>query len=454
MKSREFVAKIKEYMKEYRVPGAAVGIRHGEETLTKGLGVTNVDHPVPVDETTLFQIGSITKTFVGTLTMRLVEAGKLELDEPIRTYLPGFKVQDSEASEKATVRHLLTHTSGWVGDWFPPDLGHGDDAVARYVETMADTPQLTPLGKVLSYNNAGFNVAGRVLEAVTGKVFSSLIKEMLFEPLEMRHTYLLPWEMMTHRFASGHVTKDDSPKVAQPWSIGRASGPAGGIVTCVNDMLNYTQLQMGDGTFKGKRLLDLESLRTLHTPQVRFAPHNSVAHTFWVDDRREARTLSHSGGTVGQISLLTLVPDHDFSVLLVTNSGSGSQMTQKVANLALDHYLGLETPELTPVDVPEERLKEYVGQYRATLTSAEVTTSDGKLFISRRSLGGFPTRDTPPASPEPSPPVHYAFYGDDHIVGMGEPFKGDMGQVLRGPDGCIAWLRIGTRIHRPLRRQE
>ena len=94
MENEGLVEKIKEYMKEFGIPGVAVGVRHGEETFTEGLGVTNVDHPLPVDEATLFQIGSITKTFVGTLAMRLVEAGKLELDEPIRTYLPGFKVQD------------------------------------------------------------------------------------------------------------------------------------------------------------------------------------------------------------------------------------------------------------------------------------------------------------------------------------------------------------------------
>ena len=85
-------------MKTFNVPGVAVGILHGEDTLTKGLGVTNVDHPLPVDETTLFQIGSITKTFVGTLTMQLVEAGKIELDAPIWTYLPEFKVKDREAT--------------------------------------------------------------------------------------------------------------------------------------------------------------------------------------------------------------------------------------------------------------------------------------------------------------------------------------------------------------------
>jgi len=453
MKSREFLAIVKDHMKTFKVPGAAVGILHGEDTLTRGLGVTNVDHPLHVDEATLFQIGSITKTFVGTLTMMMAEEGRLELDEPICTYLPEFKVKDREATEKATVRHLLTHTSGWVGDWFPPDLGQGADAVTRYVESMADTPQLTPLGKVLSYNNAGFNVAGRILEVVTGKVFSDLIKERVFEPLGMSHTYLLPWELMVHRFASGHVTKEGAPRPAQPWSIGRASGPAGGIVTCVRDMLNYGRFQLGDGTFKGKRLLGSGSLRLLHTTQVRFAPHSSVAHTFWVDDRRASHTLSHSGGTVGQISLFTLVPDHDFAMLVVTNSGAGSQITQKVTNLAMGSYLGLGTPELAPVKMPEERLRELEGKYTATLTSAEVTVKEGELYISQRSLGGFPTRDTPPASPEPSPPVRYVFYAEDNIVGTEEPSMGNLGQVLRNRDGSVAWLRIGTRIHRPLRRQ-
>jgi CubicO group peptidase (beta-lactamase class C family) len=107
----KLVETIKEYMKDLHVPGVAVGVRHEDEMFTEGLGVTNVDHPMLVDETTLFQIGSITKTFVGTLAMRLVEVGKLELDAPIRTYLPDFRVLDEEASEKATMRHIFTHTA-------------------------------------------------------------------------------------------------------------------------------------------------------------------------------------------------------------------------------------------------------------------------------------------------------------------------------------------------------
>jgi CubicO group peptidase (beta-lactamase class C family) len=449
MDNESLVKKIKRLMRRLHVPGVAVGLRRGDETFTKGFGVTNVDHPVPVDEATLFQIGSITKTFVGTLAMRLVEMGKLELDAPIRTYLPDFRVLDEEASKRVTMRHLLTHTAGWVGDWFPLDLGHGEDAVARYVAGMVDTPQLTPVGKVLSYNNAGFNVAGRVFETVLGKAFTEIMQEMLFDPLEMKHTYLLPWDLMTHRFVVGHSVKGDAPAVARPWSIGRASGPAGGIVTNVRDMLNYAKFQLGDGTLHGNRLLDMESLEKLHTPQVHFTPSNSVALTFWVDDRRAARTMGHGGGTVGQTSLLTLVPEHDFAIILVTNSGNGGHLNPMVTNLALEHYLGVSTPRPSLSRTPKKKLAEYVGSYKATLTEVEVETGRGNLVVKRRSLGGFPTKDIPPTS-EPLPPVRYGFYGEDHIIGLEAPHKGDLGQFLRNPDGSIAWLRLGLRIHRHL----
>jgi hypothetical protein len=102
------------------------------------------------------------------------------------------------------------------------------------------------------------------------------------------------------------------------------------------------------------------------------------------------------------------------------------------------------------VEVPEEELAEYTGGYRAALTEAEVEAVDGGLTIRRRSLGGFPTRDIPPPSMEPGPPVRYGFYGEDLIVGLEAPNMGDLGQFLRDPDGDIAWLRLGKRIYRPL----
>ena len=149
--------RIPDAMARHKVPGVALGIVCEGREFIKGFGVTNIRHPMPVDEKTLFQIGSTTKTFTATAVMRLVEAGKLALDEPILTYLPDFKMRDPEVTARVTMRHLLTHTGGWEGDFFP-DTGNGDDALARYVKLMANLPQLTPLGTILSYNNAAFSL--------------------------------------------------------------------------------------------------------------------------------------------------------------------------------------------------------------------------------------------------------------------------------------------------------
>lgn len=126
----KLLAFVAEVLEKRGVPGAVVGIMHEGETQAAGVGVTNVDHPLPVTAETLFQIGSITKTFTATAMMRLVEMGKLDLDVTVRTYVPAFKVADESASARATIRHLLTHMAGWFGDYFH-DTGMGDDALAQ-----------------------------------------------------------------------------------------------------------------------------------------------------------------------------------------------------------------------------------------------------------------------------------------------------------------------------------
>src|SRR5438105_1651274 len=137
------------------VPGVALGLLLDDVEHTAGFGVTNLDNPLPVDEDTLFQVGSITKTFTATAVMRLVDEGRLDLDRPVQIYLPDFRLAEPNVAATVTTRHLLTHTAGWIGDFFS-DTGRGDDALARYVVEMADLEQLTPPGGVYSYCNAGF----------------------------------------------------------------------------------------------------------------------------------------------------------------------------------------------------------------------------------------------------------------------------------------------------------
>lgn len=214
------------------VIGAVVGVFHDGKEYVAGFGVTSVEHPLPVTEDTLFQIGSITKTYTATALMRLVEMGRLEVDAPVRAYVPALRLSDESVAAQVTVRHLLTHTGGWVGDYFN-DFGLGEDALSRMVASLALLPQLTPLGAVWSYNNTGFYLAGRIVEAITGKSFETALKELVFDPLGLTMSFFFPHDVLTHRFAVGHEIVDRQPKVARPWALPRSAAPAGGIICSV-----------------------------------------------------------------------------------------------------------------------------------------------------------------------------------------------------------------------------
>src|SRR6266567_5472359 len=252
-------------MREHPVPGVAVGlIADGEETV-HGFGVTNVDHPLPVDGDTLFQIGSITKTVTATALMRLVEGGTVSLDVPVRTYLPELRLRDEGVAAAVTLRHLLTHMGGWFGDHFA-DTGVGDDALARYVAQLADLQQLTPLGSVWSYSNSGFALAGRVLEVVTGKTAEDALTELVLAPLGMTRSFFFARDAITYRVAAGHFVFPEGPKVARPWYVPRNVDPIGGIISSARDMLRYARFHLGDGTaLDGERLLSAESVRLMRT---------------------------------------------------------------------------------------------------------------------------------------------------------------------------------------------
>src|SRR5690349_24344474 len=172
---------------ELGVPGVAIGGLDGGKEQREAFGVTSIDNPLPVTSSTRFQTGSITKTFTGTAVMLLVEQGLLDLDTPVREYVPELSLADPATSSGVTLRHLLSHTGGWVGDYFD-DTGWGDDAAARYVAGMAALPQLTPLGELWSYNNAGFVLAGHAIERVTGSPYEDVVHELILAPLGMTET--------------------------------------------------------------------------------------------------------------------------------------------------------------------------------------------------------------------------------------------------------------------------
>ncbi|MGH2404645.1 MAG: serine hydrolase domain-containing protein [bacterium] len=434
--------KITEAMERLHVPGVAVGVLHEGAEHIAGFGVTNVDHLLPVDGDTLFQIGSTTKTVTGTAAMRLVEMGKLDLDAPIRTYLPDLRMSSEEVAAKVTMRHLFTHTGGWVGDYFE-GTGSGDDALAKVVVRMADLEQITPLGAVWSYNNSGFYLAGRVIEVLTGKTYEEAVTELVLDPLGMKRSFFFAADVITHRVAAGHYIIDARPVVTREWALPRAAHPAGGIVSTVGDQLRYARFHMGDGTAPdGTRLLAPESVAFMQTPLVEGSGGNQWGLAWGLRKIGDARLVFHGGATSGQLSAFMMVPQRRFAITVLTNADRGVVLHNEVVKWALEEYLGLVEPEAQRLEIPEAGLASYAGRYvgAGSTSDLELIVRDGGITMQVHIKGGFPDKDSPP--PPTPPPMRLAFLDTDRIMVLDEPMKGGRGEFLRNTDGSIAWLRL------------
>ena len=443
---RRLGAFVKAEMKRLHVPGVAVGVVHEGREYTAGFGVTSVENPLPVDADTLFQIGSTTKTFTGTAAMRLVERGRLDLDAPLRIYLPKLRLAGRGVAGRVTLRHLFNHTGGWVGDHFV-DTGWGDDALAEAVGRMAEIEQLTPLGEVWSYNNAGFYLAGRAVEVAAGKPYEAAIRELILDPLGMDRSFFFPGDLMTYRFAVGHTVVDDQPRVARPWPLSRALNPVGGLASTVKDQLKYARFQSGDGTGPdGKRLLQRESLAEMQRPAV-YAGSGAWRGVTWsIKDVGGVKTVRHGGGTNGQLSAFVLAPQQGFAITVLTNANRGGELHDGAVRWALRRYLGVEDRNPAPLELAEAALRPYVGRYTTPMSDIELALRDGGLVAQVTPKGGFPDKDSAPG-PTP-PPTRLVLTADDGILTLDPPFKDGRGEFLRDPDGNIAWLRFGGRIAR------
>jgi CubicO group peptidase (beta-lactamase class C family) len=432
-------------MNRLSIPGAVIGVLYEDKEFIAPFGITSIEHPLPVTEDTLFQIGSITKTYLATAVMRLVDTGKLELDKPIRTYLPDLKLADETVAASVTMRQLLTHTGGWVGDYFN-DFGPGEDALSKMVIKMADLQQLTPLGQIFSYSNSGFYLAGRVIEVVMGTNFEAAIKELVLNPLGLKMSFFFSDDVVTHRFAVGHEVIGKEPKVARPWAIGRAQHPSGGIICTIHDLFRYARFHMGDGTTSdGTRLLSKKSLELMQTPMFPSTGISMIGLSWAITIVNVTKMISHSGGTNGQVSYLRIVPSRKLAVAIFINSNEGGALCFETANSATNKYLDLTLPEALPLHLPEEQLLSYVGKYDAASEICEIYFRDAELFLQITDKGGFPTPDSPP--PQSPPPVRVALYADDQLIVLDEPLKDARGEFLRSPDNSIAWFRFYSRVH-------
>ncbi|WP_069766821.1 serine hydrolase [Streptomyces sp. LUP30] len=464
-------AKIEEAMRTYAIPGAAVGVLLNGQEYVKGYGVTNVDHPVPVDGDTVFRVGSTTKTFTGTTLMRLAERGKVELDAPVRRYLPDFTVAEPFASSQVTVRQLLNHSAGWLGDDYQ-DFGPGDDALARFVASMARLPQLTEPGSVFAYNNAALCVAGRIIEVVTGKAYEAAVRELVIEPLGLAHTRFSSDEIVGFNVAASHNVVDGKA-VLEPafWPQPRSLAPTGGLISSVRDQVSWARFHLGDGTAPdGTRVLSKQSLDEMSStpgPGGTLVVELDGMGVTWMlrPTAQGPRVVQHGGTWPGQISGFMMVPARGFALTLLTNSEGGTRLRDELFtdDWALQRYAGVTNLPATAMALRGQELAPYEGRYMAQRINEEGAMEDVVTEMTRRNgrlhgtqIAHGPVGQDEAASEEedsvqdPTTELGAAFYKKDFALDLdaeGQPI-GTRSDFVRGPDGKVLWWRNHGRLYR------
>ena len=437
----DLVQLVEERMREHGIPGVALGVIKDGELQMRGLGVTNVEDPRPVTTDTIFELASLSKTVTATAAMALVEQGKLDLDAPVRQLIPTFRVQDEGVSSSVTLRHLLTHSVGWEARY---SVDRGDGALARWVETTGDLIQAAPLGRIWSYNNPAFGLAGRLVEIVTGMDFRDALQELVFTPLGLDRASARITEIITWPVAVGHRPgRNGGVEVVRPYSMG-SSIPAGGVNMSLDSLMKYVAFHLGEHDGVGGGVLTRQGRETMRVPQLKKEPTGEeMGLSFHLRTLNGVLTAAH-GGTAGagHRCHLQFVPERRLGFAILTNHTEGWRLLQVVERATLAAYEGLalapnqpicgyrghaETLDhVTPL-ATQPPAAEYLGRYRrGRQRVAEVRAAPG---------GGLLVGNSGPV----------LFYGPDLAFQSGDDHTNH--EFIR-EDGLVRWMRVSGQISR------
>ncbi|MFD7658941.1 serine hydrolase domain-containing protein [Actinosynnema sp. NPDC059797] len=428
-----------ELLAKHEVPGAQVAVLAAGEIRDEAAGVLSLRTRVEATTDSVFKIGSITKVWTATLVRQLVDDGVLDLDRPVRDYLPGFRLGDPVATETLTTRHLLTHTGGIDGNHFT-DTGRNEDAIERFVAALAEEEQLLPPGTVLSYSNSGYVVLGRLVEVLRDKPFHDVLRERLVAPLGLRTVATDAHEAILHRAAVGHVHTGAEVVPVKEWAVSYYSAPSGShLAISARELLEFVRLHLAD-----------DSLAALREPQVEPVPDFGGGVTGWGLGWMLHRdgVVGHTGVSKGQKAFLRVAPSAGVAVAVLTNSAGGEPLAHEIVSAALEDLAGVETaplpvPPPNPTGIDEDRM---CGTYRSTLYDITLAGEHDRAFLTYRArndiaesfLGG------------PEDRVEVVRLGDDSII-TAEPRSGGH-QVLSlvGSDdhGRARFLHNGAAAYR------
>jgi CubicO group peptidase (beta-lactamase class C family) len=351
-------------LKDWEMPGLAVAVVKDDAVVfARGYGVRKFGESTPVDEKTLFAIGSCSKAFTAAALAMLVDEGKVKWDDPVTKHLPGFQLYDPYVTREITVRDLLCHRSGLGRHdmvWYGAPIGR-DEVVRRLRYAKPSSSFRSKFG----YQNMMYLAAGQVIPAVSGKSWDDFVQERIFAPLGMTASSTTVTALRgAPDVASPHQKVDDKLQVIPYRNIDNI-GPAGSINSNVVDMAQWVRLQLNEGRVKKDRLLSSGAVREMHTPHTivplrgalaKLVPesHFSTYGLGWgMQDYRGRLVLSHGGGIDGMISEVALVPEEKLGLVILTNY-SPNQLTLALMYRIIDAYLGAR-----PRDWSAELLKTF-----------------------------------------------------------------------------------------------
>lgn len=432
----ELQAELDRLATELGVPGVAVGVLDGETEHEFFTGVASLATGTPVTPDTQFLIGSTSKTFTGTVIMRLIQDGKLSLETHVREILPDFTLADEDATKALQVKHLLTHSGGFLGDMDDRE-GWGDDAHAKSVADYATVPQFFAPGSVASYSNGGIRLLGRIIEVVTGESFEAVVRRIIFEPLGMTQSFYFPWEIITHPHVIGHKTTEAGVEPATVWGLTRGVAAEGGISSTARDQLRYARFHLA-GQADGELPVSDETRLLMQQPHMPAGPPvDAIGYPWLLTHVGDTRIVKHGGNISDQqLSDFVLVPDHDLAITVLTNSAAGKVLGAKLVAWVLEHVRGVVAAAPDFTFVTGDALDAVVGEYDAGQW-VNVVTRDGDALQIDMQL----RQDLLDLGLAPFPTIPAQLATDDTVVVGGNP----AGRLIRNDASDIMFLHFGLR---------
>jgi len=348
-------------MKTFDVPGMAVAIvKDGKILMAKGYGVRKLGDSTPVDEFTLFGIGSNTKAFTTAALATLVDEGKLAWDDPVYQRLPGFVMYDPYVSHEMTIRDLLTHRSGMglgEGDLlFWPHTTYSREEIIYKLRFMKPASSFR---SHYAYDNLLYMTAGQIVPAVTGTSWDDYIRQRIFAPLGMTHSNVSNASIKPGDNVAFPHSRLGGKLEAIHFEVLDNAGPAGSINSCAADMAKWVQLQLNRGKFVDHqgRLFSEERSREMWSPQTILPapdpPHGlaglktnfaDYALGWGLRDYHGRKLVGHTGGVAGFVSRVMLVPEENLGVVVLTNAEEGGAFDAILYHV-LDFYFHLPTTD-------------------------------------------------------------------------------------------------------------